>query len=149
MFTDSDGNVVIGSDGKPVTYERGEDGVVKWSENATTDVIEVGNAMLSTEFGEKAFNKWQNADTKITITIDREIAPEDGNYAETKPTLADDGYGKVNKDGQYEEAEIIFYEKNIEKNRKRVQVKDLKEHQGKKLWVLLEHMRFIIMRKNK
>jgi RHS repeat-associated protein len=117
MFTDSDGNVVIGSDGKPVTYERGEDGVVKWSENATTDVIEVGNAMLSTEFGEKAFNKWQNADTKITITIDREIAPEDGNYAETKPTLADDGYGKVNKDGQYEEAEIIFYEKNIEKNR--------------------------------
>jgi RHS repeat-associated protein len=115
VFTDSDGNVVIGSDGKPVTYEKGEDGVVKWSENATQDIIEVGNAMLTTDFGEKAFNKWQDASTKIKITVDKNSSSNI--LGETKPTVDASGEYKVNEDGQYEEAEIIIYKKKIDQER--------------------------------
>jgi len=116
MFTDSDGNVVIGSDGKPVTYERGQDGVVKWSENATTDIIEVGNAILSTDFGEKAFNKWQNAKTVVRIVADKENAPS-GYTAETEPTRDGRGRPLVNSDEQYEEVTVTFYQKSIDKER--------------------------------
>ncbi|GIV28897.1 MAG: hypothetical protein KatS3mg027_2711 [Bacteroidia bacterium] len=115
MLTDQDGNIIVGSDGKPVTYERGENGIIKWSENATADIIEVGNAMLSTEFGEKAFNKWQNASTKITITIDKNSSSDI--LGETKPTVDANGKYKVNEDGQYEEAEIIIYKKKIDEDR--------------------------------
>lgn len=118
LFKDADGRVVVDANGNAITYDRGKDGVVKWSENATADVQKVGNAMLTTKFGEQAFNKWQSAKTAITIVIDKETAPEDKRYAETKPNaFAEDGGGKTNADGQYESATVFFYEKNIEMNR--------------------------------
>ena len=119
LFTDTDGNVVIGSDGKPVTYEKGKDGVVTWSANATQDIIEVGNAMLSTDFGEKAFNKWQNSKTQIHITIDRETE-NTVDLARTTPRVVnpDDGLGEQNSDGQYEgDVDVVFYSKKIDADR--------------------------------
>ena len=115
IFIDIDGREVIGSDGKPVTYEKGEDGVIKWSENATQDIKEVGEAMMTTKFGEQAFGKWQTSSTKIKIVIDKET--ESTILAETKPKLNDEGVPLV-KDGQYEEADVIFYKKKIEADRK-------------------------------
>lgn len=116
--SDTDVKGVIGSDGKPVTYERGEDGVIKWSENATPDIIEIGNAMLTTDFGEKAFNKWQDSDTRIHIVIDRDTENSE-DLARTIPrNLASDGLGKQNSDGQYEgDVDVIFYNNKIEADR--------------------------------
>jgi RHS repeat-associated protein len=115
VFMDGDGRIVIGTDGKPVTYERGENGVVKWSANASADAIKVGNAMLSTSFGEKAFNKWQNATTKITIVVDNKSITND--LARTEPTLDGNGELLVSENGQYIEAKVTFFQKKIDADR--------------------------------
>jgi RHS repeat-associated protein len=117
IFMDADGKVVIGMDGKPVTYERGQDGVVKWSENASQDAIKVGNAMLATASGEASFNRWQNSKTAITIVIDRDNQPSD-RTAETDPERGENGKPILNEDGQYQAAKVIFYDKSIQESKK-------------------------------
>ncbi|MEI9911651.1 MAG: RHS repeat-associated core domain-containing protein [Bacteroidota bacterium] len=87
-FIDPDGRIVIGTDGNPVTYTRGDEGKVEWSKNASADIIQVGNSMLTTATGEKAFNDWQNAKTEVNLSIDKETVPEDGRLGETTPVAA-------------------------------------------------------------
>jgi RHS repeat-associated protein len=115
IFMDGDGRVVIGTDGKPVTYEKGENGVIKWSENASADVVKVGNAMLTTTFGEKAFNKWQDASTKIKIVVDTKTQSND--LAQTNPTRDENGEPLVSENGQYIEATVTFFQKKIDADR--------------------------------
>lgn len=113
-FIDPDGMTVIGTDGKAVEYNRDENGKVNWSSNASKDIIEVGNDMLTTKTGEKAFSSWQNAKTEVNISIDREKTPKDGQLATTFPN----SFGKTNSDGQYKTVDVVFYAKQIDNNRK-------------------------------
>jgi hypothetical protein len=115
MFMDGDGRVVIGTDGKAVTYEKGQDGVVKWSANASKDVVELGNAMLTTNVGEQSFNRWQNAKTEIKIVIDKENAPSD-RLGQTSPEVDDNGDPILNSDKQFTKATVTIYEKSIKKD---------------------------------
>ena len=117
LLIDGDGRVVIGADGKPVTYEKGNDGTVKWSSNATSDIIEVGNAMLSTKYGEASFNKWQNAKTEIKIVVDTDNEPKD-KLADTDPEKNENGEPILNEDKQYKSAKVTFYKKSIDRDRK-------------------------------
>jgi RHS repeat-associated protein len=112
-FIDPDGREVIGADGKPITYERKDDKIV-WSKNATADVIEVGNAMLSTKKGEKSFQSWQAMSTKVNIKIDKET--EGKNLAETAPKVDKQGDAVLNKDGHFEETTVTFFDKTIKSN---------------------------------
>ncbi len=119
-FIDPDGKVVIGTDGKPVTYTKNDEGKIEWSKNASQDIITVGNSMLATETGTKAFNDWQNAETEVNISIDKENAPED-RYAETTPQPARNGR-LTNKDGQFIKINVVIFQKSIER--------DIKEGSG-------------------
>lgn len=108
IFRDGDGKVVIGSDGKAVTYEKIQ-GKIVWSSNATEDIMKVGNAMLTTEFGENAFNQWQDAKTSVKIKIDHIHKPSD------RTADTDFGDGELNEDGQYKAITVTFYERSIKK----------------------------------
>ena len=111
IFVDPDGTTIIDGEGKPITYSKTEDGKIEWSDNVTDDVKEVGNAMLATESGEKAFNQWQEADTEVSISVDRETEPQDQQLATTTGTKL------LNKDGQNKKADVVFYKKQIDKDR--------------------------------
>ena len=67
IFRDADGNYVIGSDGKPVTYTQGKNGQIKWSSNATADVKKIGEAMLKTEKGKQVFDKMVASRGKVHL----------------------------------------------------------------------------------
>jgi hypothetical protein len=114
-YMDPDGRVVIGTDGKPVTYTRNEEGKIEWSKNASADIIKVGNSMLTTATGEKAFNDWQNATTEVNISIDKETVPEDGRLGETTPVAARNGK-LVNKDGEFIKINVVIFEKAIDRD---------------------------------
>lgn len=109
---DCDGNIVVGADGKEVTYTKDANGGIVWSPNATADIIEVGNAMLTTKYGEEAFNKWQNSKTVVRIIIDKNAEPT-GDYAETILTKDENGNRIMNEDGQYAEIEVVFNKNKI------------------------------------
>jgi len=72
--------------------------------------------MLSTEFGEASFNKWNNSKTKITIVIDKETQPID-KMADTDPEMGGNGMPILNEDDQYKSAKVTFYKKTIDSDR--------------------------------
>jgi len=72
IFRDADGNVVVGADGKAVTYTKGKNGQINWSSNATADVKRMGNAMLKTKLGTDLFNELQVASHDIHLKISQE-----------------------------------------------------------------------------
>lgn len=104
---------IMGKDDNPVSYTQKEDNTIQWSENASEDVIEVGNAMLETEYGEQQFNKWMNSETTVRIAIDNETIPEKGNTALTSPLRSPNGT-YMNKQKQFREITVTFYRKAIE-----------------------------------
>ncbi len=68
-FIDTNGKWIVGTDGKPVSYSQ-ETG---WSENASSDVQRVGNAMMKVETGMERLNFMLNHDEEISITISPEV----------------------------------------------------------------------------
>lgn len=113
FFIDPDGMIadwIKGTDGHAVTYSKNSDGSVTWSANASNDVKKIGNSMLTTSYGEKQFNKWQDAKTEVSLKIDYEH--NSNSYAKTKVIGS---AKKLNEDGQYKEIEVTFYDKVIKK----------------------------------
>ncbi len=120
-FRDLDGNVVVGSDGNPVTYSV-ESGQIVWSSNATADIKRIGNAMLKTGTGTKQFNQMMNSTIKVHLKISpkakfryNEKGEKVFTYGETLQGNSDekDNYGKFTKeDGTFgiKEATIVIYE---------------------------------------
>ena len=117
-YVDPDGEIVVGVDGKAVTYKRLEDGSIEWSKNATTDIIQIGNAMLTTNFGEESFNLWQNSETQVYLNLNEEDDPED-RYADTEPERGRNGREKKTKGGQFEKIKVTIYKKAIERGRQK------------------------------
>jgi RHS repeat-associated protein len=97
---DPDGKQIIGSDGKPVTYKRNEDGTITWSDNATADIKTIGEAMLMTPSGTESFDNWINLDTEVSLVLtDQQLLDDEGNPA-----------------GAYGKTEVLDNDGNVEKN---------------------------------
>ena len=68
-LVDPNGEEIVGTDGKAVTYSYDEQGKVIWSKNASDDIKRIGNAMLQTETGKEQLDKAISSQTKITFQI--------------------------------------------------------------------------------
>ena len=68
-LVDPNGEEIVGTDGKAVTYSYDEQGKVVWSKNASDDIKRIGNAMLQTETGKEQLDKAISSQTKITFQI--------------------------------------------------------------------------------
>jgi hypothetical protein len=106
-FSDLLGDTIRGNDNKPVTYEWKE-GKIQWSNNATYDIKKIGESMLKTKVGEQSFNRCQNSKTNVFLKMDYTSDPKD-RTADTDPGL----FKRKNKDGQYKNITVTFYDKNI------------------------------------
>jgi hypothetical protein len=108
-YTDPTGMWIKGIDGKPVVFSK----EVGWSQNASTDVKRIGNAMMKTETGSTYLSKMLFHDEKISLTLSSEIRRND----EGKLVLgANDKTGiKQSADGKITvgEHKIAIYEGSI------------------------------------
>ena len=68
-LVDPNGEDIVGTDGKAVSYSYDDKGNVVWSKNASDDTKRIGNAMLQTETGKEQFDKMLSSKTKITLNI--------------------------------------------------------------------------------
>lgn len=112
VFRDDDGRIVVGTDGKPVTYSRDDKGGIVWSANTSPDIQKIGNAMLETPTGEASFKRWQDSKTNVNLSIN--YRHKSDSYATTYPSSD----GALNSEKQYESIDVIFYDKEIQKARK-------------------------------
>ena len=127
-FIDPDGMApdwIVGSDGKRVSYSRQKDGTIKWSSNATADIIRAGNSMLNTKTGKKRLDILLSSETKIhfDITPDEKIKrfgdSETGKnmvsytYGETIPRTALEKTIDGKKSIEFTELTIKIYEGTI------------------------------------
>jgi RHS repeat-associated protein len=116
-YIDPDGREIIGTDGKPVTYQT-VNGQTVWSKNASADVQRVGNALLQTKAGSGRLDALVSSDTKVSIKVSGEVKisknEETGKttvrYGETKITKFE-----KNADGSYsaKEATLTVFEGTI------------------------------------
>lgn len=116
-YIDPDGREIIGTDGKPVTYQT-VNGQTVWSKNASADVQRVGNALLQTKAGSGRLDALMSSDTKVSIKVSGEVKisknEETGKttvrYGETKITKFE-----KNADGSYsaKEATLTVFEGTI------------------------------------
>ena len=103
-YTDPTGKWIVGTDGKPVTYNQ-EKG---WSPNTSTNVQEIGNAMMLTPEGKKVFNDMSVAKYSITINY------KEGFNSENHDKL---GETKINHTGdKINSVEINLFEGKIQED---------------------------------
>ncbi|MBS1613786.1 MAG: hypothetical protein JST49_13275 [Bacteroidetes bacterium] len=110
IFRDRDGNIVIGADGKAVTYTRDANNNIKWSANATQDVQRIGNAMLKTRTGTQVFTQMQNAAHPIKIVIDPSYNPKEQGLTEVERT-----WNSTTNEWDPKSATITIYEGNFKR----------------------------------
>jgi len=79
-YMDPTGKWIVGTDGEKVTYTHGMPYGNGWSDNASDDVIRVGNALLQTPTGTARLSFMLNHEEKISITISPEAPMEGGKY---------------------------------------------------------------------
>jgi hypothetical protein len=117
IFRDKDGNVVVGGDGKEVTYKRSGDGLIEWSSNATADIQRIGNAMLSTTTGTEAYNYWQDLPNKVSLKLDTKSAPKS---ASGNPIYGENDARHDRKTGELKPGKfkVTIYLKNIQNDNK-------------------------------
>jgi len=89
-YTDPTGKWIVGTDGKPVTYDQ-EKG---WSLNASADVQKLGNAMMLTPEGTKVFNDMSG--TKYSIAINYKEGFNSENHDKLGETKIDHTGDKIN-----------------------------------------------------
>jgi RHS repeat-associated protein len=113
-FIDPNGKDIVDPKGKKTTYEVNKDGSLKWSANATKDVIRVGNAMAKTEVGLQTLKDMNDAKHSISITVDTKEKRKDEKgipiYGFATNTV------KNNTDGSKTvvKSDIIIYEANFQ-----------------------------------
>ena len=109
-YIDPDGQIIVGTDGKPVTYEiDSESGNVQWSDNASEDAIRIGNAMLETNTGTEQLNEMINSNVAITLKLSNKSLENKKGNPRRGTTLYTD-YVR-NDDGTYtvKSAEVTIY----------------------------------------
>lgn len=105
IFTDEQGNYVIGSDGKAVTYTKGKEGQIIWSSNATDDVKRIGEALFKTRTGSQIFESMQNTKYGINLKMSPNIDPKAlGRTIKWDPQT---------KKGTISKVDIIIFEGNL------------------------------------
>ena len=116
-YIDPDGREIVGTDGKPVTYQT-VNGQTIWSKNASADVQRVGNSLMQTKTGTGRLDALMSSDTKVTIKVSGEV--KISKNAETGKTTATNGTTLITKyeknaDGNYsaKEATITIFEGTI------------------------------------
>lgn len=97
-LTDPTGMFVVGTDGKPVIFDKANG----WSKNASSDVQKIGNAMMATPDGNKVFNDMQATDYGVTL-----------NYKEGYHPSEKDKRGETKININAETNEIISAEVNL------------------------------------
>ena len=106
---DPNGEEIVGTDGKAVTYSYNEKGDVVWSTNASDDTKRIGNAMLQTETGKEQLDFLiSGTKTKITMKISAD------NRGDVMGEMIP-GKATKNKDGSIDlkSATIMIYEGSI------------------------------------
>ena len=76
-YTDPTGMWIKGTDGKPVIFSK----EIGWSQNASTDVKRVGNAMMMTETGTTHLTKMLFDNEAIAINITNDVVNKNGGYS--------------------------------------------------------------------
>ena len=108
-LVDPNGEEIVGTDGKAVTYSYDEKGDVVWSTNASDDTKRIGNAMLQTETGKEQLD-FLISGTKTKITMKISADNRGDVMGEMTP-----GKATKNKDGSIDlkSATIMIYEGSI------------------------------------
>jgi len=119
-FKDADGNIVVGTDGDPVSYKRNGDGTITWSANASADTRRIGNAMLSTPKGTEMFNQMRDVTWNIRLTINTtDLLREDNTITlgQTYHTVGNsDKDHDVSVQPEFKKSsgvDVVIYEKSI------------------------------------
>ena len=85
-LVDPNGEEIVGTDGKAVTYSYDKDNNVVWSANASDDTKRIGNALLKTETGKEQLDFMTSTNTKVKLEIDK---GQSGNaFGQMKPGKA-------------------------------------------------------------
>ena len=71
-LVDPNGEEIVRTDNKPVTYSYDSNGNVVWSSNASEATKRIGNALLKTETGKEQLDFLIHTDTKVTMNISSE-----------------------------------------------------------------------------
>ena len=108
-LVDPNGEEIVGTDGKAVSYNYDDKGNVVWSTNASDDTKRIGNAMLQTEAGKEQLD-FLISGTKTKITMKISADNRGSVMGEMIP-----GKSTKNKDGSIElmSATIMIYEGSI------------------------------------
>ena len=129
-YIDPDGMEVVDPKGKHVSITINKDGTLTYSNNATSDIKRVANALSQTKTGLDQLNKLITSDIKVKLSISQESKVSklaDGKvsytYGETQQgnTNKNDNYGiTVDKNGNYsvKESSITIYEGTITEDAK-------------------------------
>lgn len=120
-YNDPDGQEFGDPNGKKIVITYSKDGSIKFSKNATDDVIRITTGMAKTETGLKMLHTMDNSKVKISMTIDKEtvIRNADGTIVagETKPTISQNTVnGKPVGEEFISKAKITIYEAGINKS---------------------------------
>ena len=97
---DPNGEEIVGTDNKAVSYSYDNQGNVVWSSNASDDTKRIGNAMLQTDMGKIQFDKLIKSKLRYELIISNESKKGDdggavfGSFAE-KAILDDKGNKKT------------------------------------------------------
>ena len=124
-YIDPDGQEFVDPNGKRVAITYLKDGSLKFSKNATPDIIRAANALNLTSAGKTELRKIDQSDIKVKLNITSDSKIEKRPDGSTSYTYGEaiqgnynknDNYGrKVNADGTYgiKEATITIYEGTI------------------------------------
>ena len=81
MFSDVLGDTIRDEKGNEIKYTKDKEGGISWSDNATEDVMKIGEAMMTTDIGSDAFNNWQESKNDVYLYYERENLPDDDAFA--------------------------------------------------------------------
>ena len=120
-YLDPDGSVIVDGNNRIVSITQ-ENGNLKFSNNATSSVIRIANALILSNTGRVQLNKLLDSDIKIHLEISNEIRDDGHSYTYGETIQGNynknDNYGTYFKNGKYgiKEASITIYEGSIKKS---------------------------------
>ncbi|RFS24663.1 hypothetical protein DVR12_05525 [Chitinophaga silvatica] len=118
-YSDFLGDTIVNNDGSKVSYSIKNSGL-EWSNNVSSDIMRIGNAMAQTEIGLKTLDDMSKAKHPIKMIINT----TDDMYFDGKGRTTDKGMAKLLLFGWTDNirdkdkligSEITIYEKNIKK----------------------------------
>ena len=105
-YTDPSGMYIVGTDGRPVTYDA-KNG---WSANASADVQKIGNVMMRTPEGQKVFNAMKSTEYGISMNY------KEGRHLTDKNKLGETVTNFDTKTKKINSMEVNLYDGKIQEN---------------------------------